>query len=182
MANNALITRDAIQTSPKRERGEQTRLGTQVCRGFRPARRSLGEAGSLTLPARCLPVTGLPMARRKAFTFVEVLVTMSLLAIVLPTVMEGVSMSLGAAGLAKQQSQASGLAYGKMTELLTEEQWDHPSLSGDFAPDNPEFRWTAQLTEWDGATLQQLDVTVTWIYRGRDRSVTLSTLVNTGGQ
>jgi hypothetical protein len=54
-------------------------------------------------------------------------------------------------------------------------------MSGDFGTDYPDFRWTAQEADWDGSTVRQLDVTVLWRNRQKDRSVTLSTLVDTGG-
>jgi prepilin-type N-terminal cleavage/methylation domain-containing protein len=116
---------------------------------------------------------------RRAFTFIEILATIALLAIVLPSVMAGISISLTAGGLARQQAQASSLANGKMMELAVAGQWEHAILSGDFSPDQPDFRWTAQVADWDGTALRQLDVTVSWSHRGKDRSVTVSTLVNT---
>lgn len=118
--------------------------------------------------------------RRRAFTLVEVLVTMSFLAIILPPVMTGISLSLSTGSLAKQQAEASSLAYSKMTELLAAAQWQQTSFSGDFQPDQPDYRWTAQVSDWDGTATRQLDVTVTWRHHGRDRNVTLSTLVYTG--
>jgi len=134
-------------------------------------------------------------AINKGFTFVEVLATMMLMAIVLPVVMNGITMSLSAAGYAKQQSEASMLAQGKMTELIANGEWQQAGAGGNFAPDHPEFRWTAQVSDWDGSDLMQLDVTVTWTwrYKNSERSVTLTTLVssslvgsgiasNTGGE
>jgi prepilin-type N-terminal cleavage/methylation domain-containing protein len=122
---------------------------------------------------------------RRGFTFIEVLATMSLLAIALPTVMEGVTLSLSAGGQAKQQAQASSLAYGKMTEIISQSQWEQTNMSGDFGTDYPDFRWTAQVADWDGSTVQQLDVTVSWRQpqssRQKGRGVTISTLIYTGG-
>jgi prepilin-type N-terminal cleavage/methylation domain-containing protein len=123
--------------------------------------------------------------KRRGFTFIEVLATMSLLAIALPTVMEGVTLSLSAGGQAKQQAQASSLAFGKMNEIIAQGQWEQTNMSGDFGTDYPGFRWTAQVAEWDGSAVQQLDVTVSWRRsqegRQKDRGVTISTLIYTGG-
>jgi type II secretion system protein I len=119
--------------------------------------------------------------KRRGFTFIEVLATMTLLAIALPTVMEGVTLSMAAGGQARQQAQASSLAYGKMTELVAQGQWEQTSTSGDFGTDYPDFRWTAQVEDWDGSALRQLDVTVLWRHRQKDQSVTVSTLVDSGG-
>jgi prepilin-type N-terminal cleavage/methylation domain-containing protein len=120
-------------------------------------------------------------AHATGFTFIEVLATMSLLAIALPTVMGGIAASMGAAGQARQQAQASSLAYGKMTEIVAQGQWEQSNMAGDFGTDYPDFRWTAQVSEWDGSAVEQLDVTVLWRYRQKNHSVTVSTLVNTGG-
>ena len=114
----------------------------------------------------------------RGFTLIEILATLTLLAVVLPTAMSGISLSLATSGFAKQQAQASSLAYGKMNELAAQGQLDQAILSGDFSPEHPEFRWTAQVQDWDGNTLRQLDVRVMWYHRQQERSVALSTLVN----
>lgn len=131
--------------------------------------------------------------RRRGFTFIEILATMTLMAIVLPPVMEGISLCLSTASYARQESEAIALAHGKLAELTATGDWRNVVLSGDFGPDWPEYQWTGQLVDWAptqtsiqqtatlpaGAALQQLDVTVSWTGRNRQRSVTLSTLVYT---
>jgi hypothetical protein len=83
-----------------------------------------------------------------------------------------------------------------MAEIVAGQQWQTASQAGDFAPDRPEYRWVAQVAEWQGATqsttlsttqsatqsgtLKQLDVQVLWNNKNRERNVTLSTLVYTG--
>jgi Tfp pilus assembly protein PilV len=119
--------------------------------------------------------------RRRAFTFIEVLATMAFLAVVLPAVMSGISLCLSAAKLAKQQTRASSLAYAKLVELAAVAPMDQAEMIGDFGPEEPEYRWAARMSDWDGDLLRELDVAVTWRYRGKDRDVVLSTLVNTGG-
>jgi len=99
----------------------------------------------------------------------------------LPTVMSGLSVSLSTAGYATRQAQASALAQSKLMELVAQNQWQQTSLSGDFAPQHPEYRWAAQVSDWSGSsTLDQLDVAVTWRQLDRDRTVVLSTLVKSG--
>jgi prepilin-type N-terminal cleavage/methylation domain-containing protein len=121
-------------------------------------------------------------AARRGFTFIEILATLVLLAIVLPAVMGGFSLCLATADFAHHQAQASFLAHGKLMELVAGEQWQKTDLSGDFGTDQPGYRWTAQVSTWDSAgLLQQIEVTVWWRQRGQDRSVVLSTLAYTGG-
>ncbi len=120
-------------------------------------------------------------ARRGAFTFIEILATLTLLSIVLPSVMNGISLSLSTAQFARQQSQAAALARSKLTDLVVNKEWQYASLAGDFGGDWPEFRWKAETWDWDGGVMRELSVTVLWQQRRKERSVSLSTLVYTGG-
>jgi Tfp pilus assembly protein PilV len=116
----------------------------------------------------------------RGFTFVEVLATLTFVAIVLPPVMNGISLSLTTALVAKQQAQASVLGQSKLMELVDQGGWESGGLAGDFGADWPGYRWTAQVSDWDGTTLRQVDVTVAWKQANKDRSVAFSTLVYTG--
>jgi prepilin-type N-terminal cleavage/methylation domain-containing protein len=118
---------------------------------------------------------------RCGFTLVEILATLTLVAIVLPSVMHGISLSLATADQARQQAEAAALAHSKLSEIVAAGQLQHAVLSGDFGTDWPDYRWEARLGDWDGATLRQLDVIVSWKHAGVDRSVTMTTLVYTGG-
>ncbi len=118
--------------------------------------------------------------RARGFTFVEILATLALLAIVLPAVMTGISLSLSAADLARRQAQASSLGQAKLTELLSAGDWQLGNQNGDFGTDWPGYRWASQVADWDEGLLRQVDVTVSWAQRGKERRVTLSTLVQTG--
>lgn len=123
------------------------------------------------------------MRRRQAgFTLVEMLASLAVAAIVLPIAMQGVSLALRLSAQAKHEVEAGNLARAKMSELTATGTWQTAELSGDFGTDWPAYRWTGLLTEYDGTKLQQLDVTVTWTARGRDRAVTLTTLVYNSGQ
>ena len=112
----------------------------------------------------------------KGFTLVEVLVSLLLLALVLPVVMSAVSLSMRAAEDSRATATASTLARSKLSELQAQNQWDLQKMGGDFGGDYPQYRWTAQLTNFDG-TLQQLDVSVLWRQRDREQSVAVSTII-----
>ena len=146
--------------------------------------------------------------RRRAFTLVEILATLVLVAIILPVAMSGISLALSVASEGRRQTEAASLAQTKMAEILAGQLWQSSSLSGDFARDRPEYRWTSQVSDWQGATqsltqslsqgttqssaqtsgqgtgqsstLKQLDVQVLWFSRNREHNVTLSTLVYPG--
>ncbi len=117
---------------------------------------------------------------RGAFTIIEVLATLMLSAIVLPAVINGLLLCLATSGHARQQAQAASLAQSKVAELIATGQLDNAELVGDFGSDWPEYRWSAQLNDWEDSRLIQLDVSVTWTRRDKERDVTLSTLVYTG--
>jgi len=118
--------------------------------------------------------------RRPAFTLIEILATLLLVAIILPVAVSGISLALNVAGASKRQTEAAALAQAKLAEIVAYEQWHTATLAGDFSPDQPQYRWAAQVTDWQGTRVQQLDVQVLWNDRGQDHRVTLSTLVYTG--
>ncbi len=120
--------------------------------------------------------------RRRAFTLVEVLATLALVAIILPVAMKGISLAISTAGLARQRMEAASLAETKLAELLATGAWEDGNPSGDFGSEWPDYSWTAEVREWEGITLQQVDVRVEWTARGKERSITLTTLAYAGDQ
>lgn len=120
-----------------------------------------------------------PTAGRHGFTMVEVLVSMLLMAVILPVAMKGVSLALHTAAMARDRSLAVSLAQTQMADLITGGSVGSSSMQGDF-PDNPGYTWTATLTQWIGTTVEQLEVTVLWTSNTRQHSVTLDTLIYTG--
>ena len=119
--------------------------------------------------------------QRRAFTLVEVLAALTFTAIVLPVAMKGISLATTASGEARRRSEATVLAQNMIAELTTAGVPQFSEASGDFAPDNPEYRWTAEFSDWQEADLKQLQVRVIWKARGSERSVVLTTLIYAGG-
>jgi len=115
--------------------------------------------------------------RRRGLTLIEVLATIVLMGIVLPAAMQGISQCVRAASLARQKSEAAGLAEGKLNELIATGDWQFGVTSGDFGEAWPEYRWKAGTSEFTDPTLQQLSVQVYWTSRNEQRDVTLTTLV-----
>ncbi len=117
----------------------------------------------------------------RGFTLVEVLAAITLMAIVLPTLMYGISLSANLAGTARHRTEATTLAEEKLNELVGSNTWQNGG-GGDFGLDNPGYRWQATTTPWTDPdlteqNLEQVDVTVTWTARRRNQSVTVSTLM-----
>jgi len=117
-------------------------------------------------------------ARRqhRGFTLLEILTAIVLLAVVLPVVMQGISLGLMASSQARRSAEAITLAQNKLAELATATQIPPGGQSGDFAPDHPEYHWQAN-TVTQNLNMIEIDVTVSWTGRSGDRKVSLSTLV-----
>jgi general secretion pathway protein I len=119
-------------------------------------------------------------SRRRGFTLIEVLATLLLMAIVLPAVMQGVSIALASASNARQRTEAAGVAQTEMANLLATGQWNGGVLAGDVLSNGATYHWQAAVQAWplDTTTvgLMQLDLNVTWTGRSGKQSITLSTL------
>jgi general secretion pathway protein I len=117
--------------------------------------------------------------KNRGFTLIEALAAVLLVSIVLPVAMRGFSLAALVADEAKHREEAAVLAHSKMSELLATGGWQTGALSGDFAPEHPEYKWKAELNNWDTSTLQKLDLHVNWNSAGRDQVLTISTLFDT---
>jgi general secretion pathway protein I len=115
----------------------------------------------------------------RGFTLVEVMAAVVLVAIVLPVVMRGISLATSLGDTARRRAEAAVLAHSKLHELVVTQGWQMSTMSGDFGEDNPDYKWSAEVKDWDASTLKELDVHVTWGLGERQRSVTMTTLVET---
>ncbi|MCL2639792.1 MAG: type II secretion system GspH family protein [Phycisphaerales bacterium] len=116
----------------------------------------------------------------RAFTLVEVLAAIGILAVVLPVIMYSLDLAGNAALLARHRTQATMLAQAKLDEFIVLQ--DFSVASGDFGEQYPEYTWTIELTDWDtpdglSADTLQLDVIVSWTQRNRIHEAKLSTLL-----
>jgi prepilin-type N-terminal cleavage/methylation domain-containing protein len=112
------------------------------------------------------------------FTFIELLATVVLIGIIMPVAMHSIALCTSLGGQARRQIEAASLGRSKLTELTASDDWKTSERAGDFGDDWPGYRWTAEVSNWTDSTLNQLDLTVFWQSHGKERSVTLSTLVN----
>ncbi len=115
------------------------------------------------------------MKDRKGFTLMEVLATLMLLAIVLPVAMRGLSIALASASHAKRTAEAASLAEMKLNELLTSTVAVTNNMSGDFAPEHPDYRWTFQYAQREYSTYD-VQLQITWVERGQERNYNLGTI------
>jgi prepilin-type N-terminal cleavage/methylation domain-containing protein len=114
--------------------------------------------------------------RRGGFTFIELLATVVLIGIVMPVAMQTIALCTQLAGQSRKEMEAASLASVKLTELIASGDWESGARSGEFT-DWPGYRWTVDVFNWTESTVRQVDVTVHWQSRGRERELVLSTLV-----
>lgn len=114
-----------------------------------------------------------------AFTLIEALVALAMLAVILPIVMQGISLAIGLSSQARQQAEAANLARMKLDELVATHEWsDGSALQGNFGETWPAYQWSAAVNTWQDGTMSELDVQVTWTARQKQRSITMATLVS----
>jgi len=113
-------------------------------------------------------------SRCRGFTLIEVLATMVLLALVLPAAMRGATIALSAASTAKHRTEAADLAESKLNELVVLGEWNQ-TMSGDFSPQHPDYRWSLQSGSRDYGVFD-VTLTVSWTEAGVERQFILSTL------
>ena len=114
--------------------------------------------------------------RHGGFTFVELLATVVLIGIIMPVAMRTIALCTSLAGMSRKETEAASLARTQLTELVTSGDWQSGGRAGDFGSDWPGYRWTVEVSNWTDAVVSEIDLTVHWQSRGRDHSVTLSTL------
>ena len=110
------------------------------------------------------------------FTFVELLATIVLIAVILPVAMRGIGLCTRLAGQSRKTIEAASLAKTKLTELMAADEWDSGSGTGDFGTDWPGYRWSTEVFNWTDSIVSQVDLTVYWQAQGEEQSVTLTTL------
>lgn len=111
------------------------------------------------------------------FTFIELLATVVLIAVIMPVAMRSIGLCTQLAGQSRRQVEAASLAKAKLTELIVTGDWEKGNKKGDFEKDWPGYEWSITVSNWTDALVRQLELTVSWRSMGRPRTVTLSTLV-----
>jgi len=119
-----------------------------------------------------------------SFTFVEVFAAMVFLAILVPAIVQGLSIANQASVVTERTSVAGELAENKLNELLLSSTGTTASAAsnkGDFGTDWPGYRWESSQATWTGDTVNtvtELDVDVYFPVQGKERSVRLSTITS----
>lgn len=124
--------------------------------------------------------------RLRAFTFVEVLAALMFLAILVPAIVGGLTVSSRASEFSTRRTLAAELAENELNNQLIGNLWQSGSVTkGDFGDDHPGYRWEMSQTNWQGDTVNpmtELSMEVFFLVKGAEHSVRLTTLVNPQGQ
>ena len=118
---------------------------------------------------------------RRAFTLVEVLASLMLIALVVPVAMEAMAVASRAGELGQRKAAAVRVGERVLGELLAEGQLATGASSG-VAQEGPfEYPWSVRVENWPEDALQQATVTVTFSVRGTAQEIALATLLPASG-
>jgi Tfp pilus assembly protein PilV len=115
---------------------------------------------------------------RLGFTFAEVLAAMVFLGILVPVVIEGLTLANRAATVAERKATAAQLGENRLNELLLNRLWATAPARGDFGVDWPQYRYELTRGNWPMDRMVELTVRVTFEVQGREHEVRLTTLVD----
>ena len=129
------------------------------------------------------------MKLRAAFTLLEALIAIVVVAVVLPVALAGVSAALRGANQVKYQDLALRVAQSRVAALVADGSWQKSGTAGTCDPsvdgqDAVGMRWQMVVANWRDPTVRTLRFTVSWGTFDAGQSVSIETLVtppNSGG-
>ena len=114
---------------------------------------------------------------RRAFTLLEVLVSLVVVTAGLTIIAQGF-LTGGRASVASQnETLATMLAESKMAELEAGILSTQSSASGTFEPERPDFSWSLEPESTATSGLAQMTLTITWKERNEERTFKLVRLM-----
>ncbi|MEM7625067.1 MAG: prepilin-type N-terminal cleavage/methylation domain-containing protein [Planctomycetota bacterium] len=124
-----------------------------------------------------------PHADRRGFTLVEVLATLLLVGVVLPVIVRATGSSAQLGVWSQRSATAAALADAKLNELIITDDWANGDADGTFdieayGPGVEPFYWALTTEDWNATDFTELSLTVSWEDGRGERSVTLTTVIN----
>jgi prepilin-type N-terminal cleavage/methylation domain-containing protein len=121
-------------------------------------------------------------ALSRGFTLVEVLAALLFMAIVIPVVMQGLSVASRAGELAGRRYQAGLVAERVLNEAIILTNWSQSTQVGRSRQGALEFEWTLRNEPWledrNVSSMRLVSVDVSFLAQGQKQIFTLSTLVD----
>ena len=115
--------------------------------------------------------------RIHAFTLVEVLAALLLMAIIIPVAMEGMSVASRVGVLGQRKAAAMRVAERVLNELIVDGQIQQASASGMISEGDTNYPWTMRSQPWSEDAMQEMTVTVTFTLQGSNHEISASTLI-----
>ena len=121
-------------------------------------------------------------SQRCGFTLIEVLISIMILALVLPVALAGISASLRGVSQVRNQDVALRVAQSRLALMVAESSWSGSGKSGNCdaitdGEDAIDFRWEVVITPWRDPYLSTLRMSVLWGNPLDPQRVTLETIV-----
>lgn len=117
-----------------------------------------------------------PAKARRAFTLAEVLAAMLVMAIVIPVVLQGLSVASRAGTLGTRKAAAMRVAERVLNEQFVTGQLTQAQGGGTVAEGDTTYRWTLESGTWPQDAMTQVTVHVTFTVQGTDYEVSAGTL------
>src|SRR5437016_11409065 len=129
---------------------------------------------------RCKPsICPLPAVKRApaAFTLVEVLAALTLMAIIIPVAVDGLRLSNLAGQVGQRKAVAGRIAERVLNEAIVTGQLSGATQNGVVQEGAQQYQWAIRSELWSQDAMRLVTVQVIYPVQGRDYEVRLSTLV-----
>ena len=133
----------------------------------------------------CKPsIHSLPAVKRgpAAFTLIEVLAALTLMAIVIPVAVDGMRLSNLAGQVGQRKAVAGRIAERVLNESIVTGQLRGATQNGVVREGAQQYQWAIRSEPWSQDAMRLVTVQVTYPVQGRDYEVRLSTLVDNSSQ
>lgn len=119
--------------------------------------------------------------RQRAFTLIEVVVALAILAIAMGAVISGMARYADQAAWLREKTVALWVAHNRLTEIELEPVWPHVGASdGDVEMAGVRWRWRATVTETPDPEVRRIDIRVQAGEREGDAAFLSSFVSKTG--
>ena len=125
------------------------------------------------------PIKRSRSAEENGFTLVEILVTLAILGAVLPALLHAFASAARNQGLSDNSTTALYLLKFRMAEIEMTGYPDVGEETGEFG-NNTRYRWSSVVEDIESEEVEnvrQVQVTVTWQHRNRERSMSMNTYI-----
>jgi|SRR5882762_4846267 prepilin-type N-terminal cleavage/methylation domain-containing protein len=134
---------------------------------------------------RCKPaIRQTPVIKRAqaAFTLVEVLAALTLMAIVIPVAVDGLRLANLAGQIGQRKAVAARIAQRVVEESMVTAQVRGAKQNGVVQEGARQYQWSLRSEPWPQDAMRLVTVQVIFAVQGRDYDVRLSTLVDNSTQ